>query len=1018
MKKTLKIIGITLGSIVVLALVLAVVAVSMLTSSGRLTKMVKKYAPQFVTCDIQLDKADLTLFKTFPNVGIDIENVALINPMPGSPSDTIANIDNLIVVLDAKKLWKEKEIVLRKCILEDAFVNYYVDSLGNNSFNVFKSDSEEETSTSFDYGVDIEEVRLKNSTLLYTDDRSGMAALANGLDLNLKGKMQDDDINADLAIKADGLSLKTKDMQLASKALHLDFEGGIADLDQVDGVLKLSTPDISLCLGEPYLENDTLELNLPLQLRLSDQKLHLDASQIGLNRFLIHLDGDAEIAENKDVDLDLRLSTNTLMIEEVLTYLPEKVQQALSSIEYSGKMSIVNATVKGVYNDSIMPLVSAKIATDNAVVNVPSLSYPFEEVNLDANLNLDLNSDASAVSINSLKTKFNGSDLKVRGTVDDLLGDIGLKLKVNGNVPMANLKGVLPEEMKLNGRATLDMSTDFTVEELMMTLEDYNVSRLSATANIKVGDFALAMDTIHAKAHALVADLKLPKSTHKKSSVSFNTGQLTATVGKNIDADLKGLNATLSFDNLKGGMEKMLLDATINLSKMDVVYDTINLHMERPAITFVTTPDRHSQGVKARITLDGKNMSANKKKEYVLSSNVLKINASVSQNKDKSDFLGQWNPEANIKLDNALVKLDGLSEDIRMGNLDILFNPSELVLKDGLFRIGHSDFCLKGKVNGFVEWMEDHKNLMKGRLRADSDVLNINEILDLTSGFGASKEQEDPESIEDDPFMVPLGVDFDFVLNTKRALYDNFDLNNLSGMMTVKNGTLILQEIGFTNKAAEMHLTAMYQSQRKNKLALSLDFHLLDVKINDLLHMIPYIDTLVPMLKTFDGQAELHFGADVILNSNYEPKISTLIAAADIEGKNLSVNDKFTFTKLTDMLSISTNGEYRVDSLDVQLTAHRDQIDLWPSQIAIGKYKVVADGRMTLDKNGDYHLSVTESPIPARFGVSISGPINNLEYKLEKSKYPTLFKPKKRSDREQMYLDLKRKIANRLKENL
>ena len=84
------------------------IAVGMLTSSGRLTKMVKKYAPEFITCEMSLGKADLTLFKTFPDVGVDIENVALINPMAGSPSDTLANIDDLTVVLDLKKLLKEK----------------------------------------------------------------------------------------------------------------------------------------------------------------------------------------------------------------------------------------------------------------------------------------------------------------------------------------------------------------------------------------------------------------------------------------------------------------------------------------------------------------------------------------------------------------------------------------------------------------------------------------------------------------------------------------------------------------------------------------------------------------------------------------------------------------------------------------------------------------------------------------------------------------------------------------------
>jgi hypothetical protein len=51
-------------------------------------------------------------------------------------------------------------------------------------------------------------------------------------------------------------------------------------------------------------------------------------------------------------------------------------------------------------------------------------------------------------------------------------------------------------------------------------------------------------------------------------------------------------------------------------------------------------------------------------------------------------------------------------------------------------------------------------------------------------------------------------------------------------------------------------------------------------------------------------------------------------------------------------------------------------------------------------------------------GLKLSGPINDLEYELEAPKFPTLYKPDKRNDTEQMYFELKKKIADRLKENL
>lgn len=1027
MKKALKIIGITLASLVGLVLIVAVVASLLISSSGWLTKQVKKYAPEFITCEMQLGKADLTWFKTFPEVGLEIEDVALINPFAGSPSDTLARINNLIVVVDAKKLMKEKEIIVKKCILEDAFVNLYTDSIGQSNLNVFKTQEDNDTTSSFDYLVDIEEVRLNNSRLLYTDDRNGMTAQAQGLDLDLKGQMQDMDINADLNLKAAGLSLKMNAIQLASNSLDLSFQGDMTDMDQIGGLLQLRTPDICLDLKEPYLEHDTLSLMLPLQLGLSDLKLHLDQAQIGLNHYLINVDGDAEIAENDDVNLNLALNTNVLVIEDVLTYLPEDLQKTLSSIEYSGRLNIAQAEVKGTLNDSLMPLISAQVVTDKARVNVPSLPYPFTDVDLDANLDLDLNSTANSVTINSLKAKFNRSDLTINGVVDNLLGDIGLKVKVKGDVPLTDIKGFLPNDIKINGRTNLDLRTNFTVTQLLRALDDYNLNRLSAQANLSIKDFAFDMDTIHAATSMLNVGLTLPASAkgngRKGAFVSLASSALQAQVGQGIRANMQKPDIQFSVDNFTGSMEKMLLDAALNFSHLDVVYDTITATLESPAITFVTQPERNTKGLNARVTLNGRDIVANMGDAYALNSNLLKVNASVAQNKGKTDFLNQWNPTADFVLGNAVVKVAGLDEDINISNIDFLFNSSELDFKRSTFRIGQSDLSLQGSVIGIKEWIADHRNLMKGELQITSNYLNLNEIMDLTSGLGQSEASDSvaeapSEDVEDDPFMVPEGVDFSFILNTKKALFENFDLNNLSGTMTVKDGTLILQEIGFTNKAAEMQLTAMYQSPRKNNLFLAMDFHLLNVQINDLLHMVPYIDTLVPMLKTFDGQAEFHIGAETNLKSNYEPKISTLRAAADIEGRNLIVNDRFTFTKITDMLDVSTDGTYRVDSLDVQITAYKNEIDLWPSQIAIGKYKITVDGRMTLDQNGEYHLSVTESPLPVRMGLKISGPLNQLQYKLEDCKYPHLYRPDRRSDTEQMYFDLKKRIADRLKENV
>lgn len=1025
MRKALKIIGITLGSILVFALALVGIGVYMLTSSEQLTKMVKTYVPQYINCDFALGKAKLTLFKTFPNVGIDIGHLALINPIDGSSSDTLANIDNLVLVVDVDKFRKEKEIVVKKCILENAVVNLYIDSLGQNNFNVFNmKDDSDSTRFPFDYLVDIKEVRLKNSSWLYADDRSRLKVRGDGIDMDVSGKIQDNDILANLNLKAQSFDFENKGVRLSTLVLEVGFIGDVAGFDQIKGRLKIETPDISMNLNKPCLENDTLGLDLPLQFSISNLSTHLEKAQIGLNRYMIAVDGNAAVTKNKDVDLDLALSTNALVVEDLLAYLPDKVQKSFRGFNCSGKLSIVEAKVQGTCNDSLMPLISAKIMTDDVQLKVKGLPYPFTIVDLDANMLIDLNNKKGSATINNLKTVFNHSNLNVNGIVSDLFGDVALKLQTKGIVPMTDLKSFLSKDVHLGGSSSVNLATDFTMEQLKKSLKDYNFNRLKANGTLVVRDFALEMDTVQATAPKLNLMLVSPASSKRKEQkgvyVALTSECLETRLGTAISVKSNNPDLIMVVDEFKGGAGNMNLSADLKFDCLDVVYDSVAAHADRPVISVVTRPGKSSGGLSADISFDSKMMNTTIGDDYELNVNSLTLDASVNQNKAKEGLLNRWNPTAELGFNDAVLKVDGLDEDVRICNIDFLYDSRQLDFKKSTFIVGKSDLSLQGSLAGIKEWMEDHKNLLKGDFQLTSDRLDINEIMDLTSGWGtdADAEKSKDESVEYNPFMVPEGVDLSFRIKTKRAFVDNFDLNDLGGGMTIKDGTLILQEIGFTNKAAEMQLTALYQSPRRNNLFLAMDFHLLDVQINDLLHMIPYIDTLVPMLKTFDGQAEFHIGAETNLKANYEPKISTLRAAADIEGKNLSVNDQFTFTKMTDMLDISTNGEYRVDSLDVQLTVFKNEIDLWPSQIGIGKYKVTLDGRMALDRNGEYHLSVTESPLPTRFGLCVSGPLNNLDYKLEKPKFPTLYKPNKRSDTEQMYIDLKKRIADRLKGNV
>ncbi len=1024
-KKTLKIAGITLASLLGVVIIAVVIASSIILSPKKLTSIVNKYAPQFVTCDISLGRADLTLFKTFPNVGIEIDDVTLVNPMEGAPSDTLADIEKLIVSANIRKLLKDKDIVVNKCTLENAYVNLFSNGEGKTNYDVFVTDSidNDTTSTPFDYAIDLKEVKMKNTTVLYTDSVSKMCARLDGLGLDLKGNLKDKDIDANLDLTAERLNLAMPGLLANTTKVDISYDGTVNGYSKINGLLKLDTPDISLNLGQDYLKDDTLSLELPVIFSLDSMNGHLDNAKIGLNDYTIALNGDGSYADNGDINLDMNFSTNKLVVEDVLTYLPQSVIKAFGGIGFFGNLQLEDGTIKGVFNDSLMPLISAKVVADNAKVDIPSLPYPFTDIAFDALLDLNLN-DKSNVSISNLDAMMNKTKIMAKGNVGDLTDKLDFDLDVDADMPLSDLKKFLPDNIALKGNSDVKLKVNCNLDELLETVTKYKFDRTLAQGTVVIRNFVFDMaDTIHAESPKLNIGLALPSSVKTKGTkgafISLNSSDLNARVGKDINAVLQGVDIDAIADNVSSGMNGIALNANMAFKTLKANYDTISLNADNPAITLTTTPQK-SKNLKVRATYHGGEFLATMGDTYKISAISLGLDASANQNKSKTDFLNQWNPVADFSLKNAIVQVAGIDEKIIIPNIDFVFDSYEFGIKKSTVKIGQSDMSLEGNIVGIKDWVANNDNLMKGELQLSSKFLNINEIMDLTSGLGgspndstATAKEDSPK--EDNPFMVPRGVDFNFGVKADNAIYDNFDLHNLGGHMTVKDGTLILKEIGFTNKAAEMQLTAMYQSPRKNHLFLGMDFHLLNVQINDLLSMIPEIDTLVPMLKTFDGNAEFHITAQTNLKSNYQPKISTLRAAADIEGQNLYVKDTTSLSKITNMLMVSRGGEYKIDSLDVQLTVFRNEVDLYPFLLTMGKYKAVASGRYNLDNTCNYHISVTDTPLPTRLGLDITGTMKDLHYTLAPCKYKNLYRPEKRSDTDKMVLELKNKIAQSLK---
>ena len=1054
-KKGWKITWIALGSLLGLVVVTVVVALWLVFTPSKLTKIVNGLVGNFITCDAKFGNVDLTLLSTFPDAGLKIEDVVIVNPGKGpivdyKQNDTVARIGSLTVGIDVKAFLKDNKVIVHQVVLEDATANLFIDSLGTANFDIFpKSDDTTSSETKLPEVIDLKKIKIDNLNATFLNCKDGMmSAEVAGMDMNLKGSMEQEDIVADLKLGINQLFFVQGEVQpmltahvkgLEMKAdgkkegEHIDadirIDGKNVDLDQVDSLgnhtlkavldglllkakgngdmdsmrckLDLGVEKGTLNAAGTEMVNETLReskkdllgVEMPdVVVKLNKKEIWLSDSKIKLDDYALMLNGQCYLATEKHpMTMEMAVETDgSWRVKPLLDIVPERFAGFRKGMEQlDGDVAFV-LNANGTLTDSTMPNIVGNIRLADGRFYAPKM-LPYKINKVKGELGVDLNLDKrkeSHVTIKNLKAHTQGTDVTLNGRVDDLLGDMRVDAKVKGTLPLEDVKPMLPKTMniELEGDADVDVSAKFAMSQLKKQAYD----KMKASGTVKFKGLQVDLDTIHATAPDLAIALQLPATEHKgrMADVKLKGSALKAKMGKGISAEVKNPDISVGVNNMM--KEQLAASFKLGMGETEANVDSM-----------------------------------------IFSLVELKLDGSMRMDSLQKDVLKKFNPRLNAETRSALVFMPQLPEAVRLRDFDMSYTPELIDIREAKVTLGHSDFELYGTVDNFEEWL-DNKAMLKGDLNFTSDYADVDQIMNMFSGMGSDPDtlealrKEDAVPAEANPFIVPKNVNVTLHTHIKRSIAFGNDLHDVAGALTVKDGRVVLDQMGFVCKAATMQLTALYKSDRPGHLFTALDFHLLDIQIDELLDMIPAVDTLVPMLSAFNGNANFHLAAETYLDARYQPKLPTLKGAAAITGENLVVMDNKDIATIAKLMRFKSwkdkDNKIKVDSLSVEMVAmddgHGCEVEIFPFLLNVGSYQVCISGLQGVDKSCNYHLELLKNPLLAKVGVDVKGSILSPKISLGKVLYADLFRPKKQGVAEKRALEVKRKVREALEANV
>ena len=982
MKRAIKILAWTLFGIILTVVAAVGIVVYVVFTPERLTPIARQAAAQYVACPHEIGEVDLTFFSTFPRFGLRADGLLLINPKTGAPNDTVVEAKHLVATVDVMEFINNKNLHVHEAKLEEAKVHFFIAEDGSTNLTdvfVLPPDTTEDT-TAFVMPFDallVDGLRIQANAISFVDAKDTIAAALGETDLRVRVNNWDD---------------------------------MFVSLDAHDVCASLK--------NETYADSLHLRLDAPLAMNLDSMHFAFRRAELAVNEFALVFGGTVDIQD--DIKLDVGLSTkDAWQIEPLLALVPKQFTKSLKDLDVDGTIQL-NATAKGTYSEHSMPLIQAQVQLKDGKGAYKPLPYTLRDLTLDAEAALNLNKGGkSNVMIRQLTAKTKESQVSAKGKINDLLGDMLLDLHMQLKANLPDFAYFLPDSMELEGQAKGALNAKIRLKDLT----DMKLEKGLLSADLTFDDLRYAQDSMQAVLPTSHLTLQIPNNSPTRKSVNWAKADLTA---NKIDFQMgDSTRAKIDAPVLHAEIANVLAKgqdywATLAFDAIDAQYDDIIANLKQSELeAFV------SGGQKVSAKLKTTALNGHMGEELQAKTGNLALEAAARYNKEGENTLLKWNPRLKINLKNGVLNIpERLPETVYIPSIEFKYSNREMTIDNSRIELGNSDLNLKGNVRHIGKWFR-HQDILEGELDIVSDHCDVNQLLAWFSADEGSEEQsavsnqssEEVESKkeEGDPFMVP--TDVDLALNTHLSEVEVFNQHakDLKGGIYVKNGTLMLDEVGFVCRAAKLQLTAMYRTPRKNHLYVGLDYHMLDVDIDELLTMIPNLEDMVPMLKSFKGAAQFHLAAETYLKSNYEPKMSTLRGAASLSGKDLVVMDSETFSKIAKLLQFKKKTENKIDSINAEITVYKNDIDVYPLCVQMDNYMVALGGRHKTDMSFDYDINVLS---PIYLGVHVGGTMNNLQIKLAKCKYAKDFRPHWYEKADTQSLELRKMIKQSLEKDV
>lgn len=986
--KVLKILGITIGSIILLMVLLPTLF------PGVVSNKIKAWANGAITGELNFSKASLSFFNHFPSLTLTLHDFSLKGSAPFQ-NDTLVSAKEIALGVNLASIFSEK-ININEIYLTKANIHVQVDTAGNANYNVYKSTpstKEKTTSDSSSASLKIERIQIDHSNIIY-DDHS-IPILITAYDFNYAGQG--------------------------------DLSKSIFDLQS-----NLNVGRFSLAYaGQEYIHSKKLNADLITKINTGSLSFIFEKNDLKINSLPVKFKGRMDFLK-EGYDMDFRLLSGATDLHDVFTALPPEYGDWMEKTNINGPTEI-NAALTGRYDatTNTMPSLSFDMKVRKGYIAYDKAPAPIQNIYLDFRAALPhFNMDSLYIHIDSLyfnlgKGYFN-SVVRVQG-----LNIPHLHARINSELDLdlwSKALGLKPYEVK--GIYTMNFTAEGeykkgvvyrgwrkTPDTTIVSIPSFNLQSSLKDGYFKYATLPQGISNINFKLDAACKDNDFHHTTLSVTDLNatalnnFIKGQFHLYDAKDysMDADISSVINLAEIQKFYP-LDSMSVAGDLNVDikakgkyipekrVFPVTTAKLSLHNGSVQTKYYPHPIEQIQVDAAVVNTTGnmKGMKVNVTPiSFLFEGQPFKIKADL-QNFDNLKYdvaskgiidvgkIYKVFSQKGIDVKGFIrtnLLLRGLQSDATAGLYDRLRNSGKLELKDisitlenfpkpfviktGVFEFkqekvwfrqflanyGSSNFTLNGYLGNVIAYATKPKAVLTGKFDLNSDYILVDEFTAFgdTKAPATSNVQQKPAATPSGVVIVPANLSITFNASAKKVQYNGLDIRNFKGEMRMGSGKIILNQTGFVLIGAPIVMDASYGSLSPTKAYFTYKIDAKDFDVKRAYKEIKIFHDMATSASKAEGIISLNYELGGKLDANMMPIYPSLKGKGVISLQKVKVNGLKLFGAVSKATGRDSVNNPDLSKVDIKSSINNNIITIERTKMRVFGFRPRIEGQMSLD---------------------------------------------------------------------